>query len=680
MTSTLRRRTSKLVLWIAVTLGLSVGMPVGLGMSAYAQDGMVGARSLAQTIDPSAKLSARLALLAQPSVRSQDATTQAHTLSLPVSGGGSLRKSPQGGVLVNIRLTDLAETNLRALTAAGARIVHVARDYRTVTASIRPDHLNAVAALDAVENVKEELHPFVNSVGAGDGPRAMFSRPAQIECPTATTSEGDSQLKADQARTAFAGSGIDGTGVNVGVLSDSYNEDSTAPTNADQDIATGDLPGTNNPCNRTTPVNVVADLSATDANPTDEGRAMLQIVHDLAPGANLSFATAFDGFFQFADNIQQLRTAANAFIIIDDASYANEPFFQDGPISVAVNNVVAQGARYFSAAGNANVVDSAGHSIGSYEAPAYRPTTCPKLPFPKTPIDCHNFNPKSGTPDNMLALTMGPGGLILLDLQWAEPWYGVQTDLDVYLVNSQGIIVGGSNDTNTGTNGTQMPFEFFGYPNISGSSRTLQVVIARSKGTNKPRFKYLFTQSQRLLASEYTAANDSVDTFGPTIFGHNGAASATSLAAVPYNNSNIVESYSSHGPVEIYYGPVINTTPAAALPSVQILNKPDVAATDDNQTTFFAVPSGGVYRFPGTSAAAPHAGAVAALMVQRATQRGIPFAQGLTQSLLRGTAAPIAGGSTQASGSGLVNALAALYAVEAYEPPPPYYLPLIRRQ
>ena len=54
--------------------------------------------------------------------------------------------------------------------------------------------------------------------------------------------------------------------------------------------------------------------------------------------------------------------------------------------------------------------------------------------------------------------------------------------------------------------------------------------------------------------------------------------------------------------------------PAAPLGTPQTLNKPDIAATDGGATTFFGQNVGGVFRFFGTSAAAPHAAAVAALV------------------------------------------------------------------
>ena len=83
---------------------------------------------------------------------------------------------------------------------------------------------------------------------------------------------------------------------------------------------------------------------------------MAQIVHDLAPGAALDFATAFNGELGFAANIRALA-AAGAKVIADDVAYLEEPFFQDGPVAVAVDEVAAAGVSYFSAAGNDNLID-----------------------------------------------------------------------------------------------------------------------------------------------------------------------------------------------------------------------------------------------------------------------------------------------------------------------------------
>jgi hypothetical protein len=78
---------------------------------------------------------------------------------------------------------------------------------------------------------------------------------------------------------------------------------------------------------------------------------MLQIVHDLAPGASLLFANADNGIASFAQNIQTLA-ALGAKVIVDDVIYLSEPMFQDGIIAQAVDSVVAAGVAYFSSAGS----------------------------------------------------------------------------------------------------------------------------------------------------------------------------------------------------------------------------------------------------------------------------------------------------------------------------------------
>ncbi|MBF0528105.1 MAG: S8 family serine peptidase [Deltaproteobacteria bacterium] len=604
------------IVLVVLFLAVGIGLTGGIGNASAASG------------EPDGKLSARLAALAVPSV----SQAEKQTLGFSDSGANEiLMINSQGQILVYIRLTEITSDNLQALTAMEATIVHVSEPYKTVTAYVPDYRLADLTMIAAVANIQEVIKP---------------ERQAS-SCPTATISEGDSQLKADQARSFY---NIDGTGVRVGVLSDSYALLSS-PTSASQDVSTGDLPGTSNPCGHTTPVNVIAEGPSGGA---DEGRAMAQIVHDLAPGAKLAFATAFNGDLDFADQIRALRNTASCDIIVDDVSYANEPFFQDGPISVAVKDVTTNGAVYFTSAGNSTATDNSGNIISSYEAAAYRPAACPTVTGNSGMLDCHNFNTGGGTTTYM-SFTLTNGGYIRPILQWNEPWYGVVTNLDLYITNAAGAILAKSVNVNTGGSGTQQPYEYTTYTNGTGANQTVYLVIARRAGTATPRVKYISIRTGGVASTNYNSTN-STDTFGVPIFGHAGANEALSIAAVPYNDSTSPESYTSRGYPTFYYGPVSGTTPASLLSSPQTRAKPDMAATDGGRNTFFGSISGGYHRFYGTSAAAPHAAAVTALLKQRNASLTMTSAQ----TILKSTASAIANGGLTITGAGLVNALAAM--------------------
>ncbi len=604
-------------------------------------------------------LSARLAELAKPAVASAPPAAQATALSLPVSGPGSMVREGNR-VLVEVRFDHGAASATGDLRAVGAEVLNVSPQYQRSTVAMKPEQLAALSGIPGVADVSPVLAPIVASA-----------------CPSGeVVSEGDLQLHAQEAREAPATP--DGSGVTVGILSDSFNGASKAAdgsghaiaTKQADDVASGDLPGTANPCAQLTPV---AKLDDTDASGGDEGRAMAQIVHDLAPGADLAFATAFTSETAFAANIEKLAAplpaGAGAAVIADDVSYPTEPFFQEGVVGNAVRKVTEDGASYFSSAANNNLIAD-GKDIASWEAPEFRDSGgCPSaiVEFSDQleaegksglhPTHCMDFSPGPAV-DPTFRITVSPGATLRIDLQWAEPWEEVGTDLDAFLLGPGGELVELSAEDNVF--GTQEPFEFVPWKNNTGSPANVRLVINRYSGDD-PRLKFALLQNGGGVSSTEYESSQGGDVVGPTIFGHNGGEATTSVAAIAFDATEAPEPYSSRGPVTHLFGPVNGTTPALPIPE-EVLPKPDITATDCNETTFFAFEDEGAWRFCGTSAAAPHAAAVAALMLEEkptATPAEIRLA-------LQEAATPIGALGAFgpcAIGSGLVEAVGAIAAL-----------------
>ena len=178
--------------------------------------------------------------------------------------------------------------------------------------------------------------------------RASMWRTRQVM----VTSQGDFAQRSDVLRSTYAG--LTGAGVKVGILSDSFNcygvYDQTgsgvpasgvrgyapfgfAMDDAAFDETNGYLPATVNVLEEAPCMQYGQPLQLPFA---DEGRAMMQIVHDVAPGAALSFYTATNTEADFANGIAALASAG-ATVIADDVGYFDEPFFQDGIVAQAID-------------------------------------------------------------------------------------------------------------------------------------------------------------------------------------------------------------------------------------------------------------------------------------------------------------------------------------------------------
>jgi hypothetical protein len=427
-----------------------------------------------------------------------------------------------------------------------------------------------------------------------------FFRPAMWTTQIGlTTSQGDESMLSDKVRTL---TGYDGTGVTVGVLSDSYDYLGTASN----DVTSGDLPGFSNPFGFTTPVNVLQDDGT-----SDEGRGMLQIVHDVAPGAALVFATANGGQANFTNNIDLLRTSAGADIIVDDVIYFAEPMFQDGIIAQSVDDAFKAGVPYFSSAGN--------NGQESYESvwrsgPTLAPGSIPISGGTFYGGTAFDFDPGPGV--DYLQSFIIESGTTFIVLQWDSPFASVCTgcpgssnDVDIYLLNSAGSLIyfGSVIDNIDGD-----AVEVFTITN-SGAPRTVNLMIVKFSGPDPGFLKYV-NFGPTMGSLEY-ATNSS------TIYGHANANGAEAVAAAAYYNTPefgvdppLLEGFSSYGPTAIRFDTQGN--PA----SDDRMYKPEITAPDGVNTTFFGSDIGNdadAYpNFFGTSAAAPHAAAVAALILQ----------------------------------------------------------------
>lgn len=255
----------------------------------------------------------------------------------PLPAGVSLRAASLAdtGGRIDVEIASRPGTNLHGLLASrNAAVTRVNTEPRSgvVYARARVD-ANGILALAARADVTAvHLPERVESVDVTrDVGRAASAIQAALG-QGAFVTEGLLTHGFNIARAAF---GLDGTGVKIGVLASGV--DNLAASQAAGELG---------------PVTVLSG----QAGSGDDGTAILEILHDLVPGAQLYFATGASGVLPFAQNIRDLR-AAGCDIILDSLLYAVESPFHDGQaapfgknlavITQAVNDVTAAGALYF---------------------------------------------------------------------------------------------------------------------------------------------------------------------------------------------------------------------------------------------------------------------------------------------------------------------------------------------
>ncbi|MEM9233840.1 MAG: S8 family serine peptidase [Pseudomonadota bacterium] len=500
-----------------------------------------------------------------------------------------------------------------------------------------------------------------------------------------TTSQGDAAQRSDDARTQF---GVDGSGITIGVLSDSYGAEANASgtptdTTVAQDIASGDLPAEG--------VLVLRD-GAPFSTDGDEGRGMLQIIHDVAPGAALAFHTAGGGQAVFAQGILALRNTANADVIVDDIIYFAEPIFQDGIIAQAVDQVVADGAVYLSSAGNngddgfLDVYRDSGVDGGTIAALATG-TGVSNLG------NLHDWNSDPTVFSPYVELTLADGEDFSLSFQFDEAYAsaggaGSTADYDIFVttVDAMGNETLEAAGIGFANNIGSDPIEIVDATNDSGGTLTYRIYITQFDAPDNVDTNLLagifFSSAGGFLEEDFNpeiistlgGGMSAAPQFGaPTVFGHSNAEGALAVGASAFFNTPEfgldparLNSFSSLSGYDILFDALGNR-----LSSPDERDGVDFTAPDGGNTTFFGSDSGAdADTFPnffGTSAAAPHAAAVVALMLELNPN----LTPTEVETILEGTGQTITLDSsgrsvgTDFTGTGLIDAVAALAAVPA---------------
>ncbi|CCH56228.1 hypothetical protein BN8_05549 [Fibrisoma limi BUZ 3] len=485
--------------------------------------------------------------------------------------GKSLLRMRGDKVLVSAQAEGDANTVANALRALGADVTGTFQ--ASVSAFIPTSQLKAAGALSGIRLITAS-QPSLRSIS-----------PVIGQCDTAMRSNLVRQLR-----------GYTGKNIKIGVLSDSYDYLGGAAAG----IANDELPGIGNPNGYTTPVEVVEEIFPSSGPGSDEGRAMIELIHDAAPSATFAFASAFNGEARFAENILRLKDAG-CDIIVDDVFYFSEPYFQNGIVAQAVNEVRNAGVYYFSAAGN--------NSNYSYERSFFSGGKVNVAGLGE--YEVHKFNVQQP----FQPLLVPPGGYIDDWFQWDDPFFGdVQSDIDVLLVDQNGTILDASLINNIGA---KLPIEELFYFNNTDQPQLVFLLMGLYAGPKPKRIKYISYGVELFVnASDYPGLG------APTVVGHSNAEGAISVAAAPFIytpaygvNPPIVEGFSSLGGTPLLFDDAGNR-----YQSPRKTRKPDFTAPDGGNTSFFFVDSSidadAIPNFFGTSAAAPNAAAVAALVLE----------------------------------------------------------------
>jgi hypothetical protein len=516
---------------------------------------------------------------------------------------GILGIHPDGSLDVTVHaLGSVGRAETSQLAALGATVQASSADFATVPgvdlpdaglidASVPADKLDAVAALPWVAALRPATRPATD---AG-----------------AITSEGVFVHHTDVANQR----GFTGAGQRVGAMSDGV-------TSLQESVDKGELP---------------PNVQVLDPGDGDEGTAMLEEIYDEAPGATLLFSGTGE---TLADHVAGLRNlaAAGADIITEDLAFDDEPAFQQGLTTATAEDLAQHGMFFSSSAGN----------LGARHAPRVVASGTGRTPddvpaagnFSHCPNAPDNLVDVTGTPDNTFDVRLNAGGAILVTLQWSEPraifpspGRGGFTDLNLYLLNDTGTDCLAAS-ANVQANGVGDTIEEAIWENTTGAPATFKMAVD-VQGTSSAVASPLLDLRWRNYGAAQAPVN-TPDRAGSLNPDSNYLGAATSAGAV---NASVttdpttipIESFSAGGPVQV--GSTTECPDRAVGPCTGVAGRPFRTAVAPTWAAADGVSVSGSGLFPspvlcqppvvqgqcrffGTSAAAPSAAGVAAVVRQ----------------------------------------------------------------